>query len=104
MERVEAAKRTRRVSPRNKQRGLVAQDGETMPLRAVRKATGLTQVDVANVSGISQGDVSRLEHRGSFDECQIATLRRYVEAMGGELLLVACFGNTEITLAAAEES
>jgi transcriptional regulator with XRE-family HTH domain len=67
-------------------------------LRAVREAVGKTQVEIADASDIDQGDVSRLEARESLDECQIDTLRRYVAALGGELELVAAFGDKKISL------
>jgi transcriptional regulator with XRE-family HTH domain len=68
-------------------------------LRAVREAVGKTQVEIADASDIDQGDVSRLEARESLDECQVDTLRRYVAALGGELELVATFGDKKISLA-----
>jgi len=59
----------------------------------VREATGKTQVDVAEKSAMDQADVSRLESREDFEDCQVATLRRYVAALGGTLELVAKFGD-----------
>ena len=49
-------------------------------------------------SRIDQGDISRLETRGTLDDCQVETLRRYVVALGGELELVAVFGDKKIIL------
>ncbi|MES1165822.1 MAG: XRE family transcriptional regulator [Verrucomicrobiota bacterium] len=80
-------------------RGLRAQRGVHLTIRTVREATGKTQVDVAALSDIDQSDVSRLESRDNFDDCQVSTLRRYVEAIGGRLELVAAFGNKKIILA-----
>jgi hypothetical protein len=70
-----------------------------MTLRGLREGTGLKQTEVAESSGIDQGDVSRLEARDSLDDCQVGTLRRYVVALGGELELVATFGDKRFTLA-----
>jgi predicted transcriptional regulator len=70
-------------------------------LRTVREATGKTQVDVARESQIDQADVSRLEGRVDFDDCQVATIRRYLAAIGGQLELVARFGNKRIVLVGA---
>jgi transcriptional regulator with XRE-family HTH domain len=67
-------------------------------LRALREAIGTTQVDVATESQMDQGDVSRLERRQSFDDCQLATLRRYIEALGGQLEITATFGNKRISV------
>lgn len=79
-------------------RGLRAKRGVHMPLRTIRAATGKPQMEVAASSGIDQGDISRLEHRETFDDCQISTLRRYVEALGGELELVAKFDNKRLII------
>lgn len=47
---------------------------------------------------MDQGDISRLETRGTLDDCQVETIRRYVVALGGELELVAMFGDKKIIL------
>lgn len=79
-------------------RGLRAARGVRMTLRGVREASGRTQVAVAEESGMDQSDISRLENRTDFSECQVATLQRYVEALGGQLELVARFGEKRLTL------
>jgi hypothetical protein len=63
---------------------------------------GKTQIDIAKHSQIDQGDVSRLETRSDFEDCQVATLRRYVEALGGSLELVARFGDKRIVISGVE--
>ena len=83
-------------------RGLRAQRGVRLTLRVLREATGKTQADVAALTEIDQADVSRLERRHEFDDCQVATLRRVVEALGGQLELVATFGNKRMTVTGAE--
>jgi hypothetical protein len=51
---------------------------------------------------MGQGDISKLERRA---DVYISTLRRYIEAMGGELLLVARFPDgAEIPVELAETS
>ena len=62
-----------------------------------------TQADVAALSGIDQADISRLERRTEFDDCHLATLRRYIEALGGAMGLVATFGAKKIELAGAHD-
>ena len=79
-------------------RGLRAQRGVHLTLRAVREAVGRTQVDIREASRIDQSDISRLEGRPTLDESQVSTIRRYVAALGGRLDLVAVFGNKEIIL------
>ena len=59
-------------------------------LRAVREMAGKTQVELAREAGISQAELSRNESAGDH---LVSTLRRYVEALGGELEILARFGD-----------
>jgi transcriptional regulator with XRE-family HTH domain len=59
-----------------------------MKLPDLRKARALTQQSVANVLGIAQGDVSKLERR---TDTYVGTLRGYIEALGGRLRILAEF-------------
>ncbi len=68
-------------------------------MRALREAVGKTQVEVAVDASMDQSDVSRLERRGDFEDCLVSTLRRYLAALGGQLELVASFGQKKIILA-----
>ena len=61
---------------------------EEMALRELRKAHHRTQASMAKQLGISQDGVSRLEKRS---DLLLSTLRNYVEAMGGNLSLIAEF-------------
>jgi transcriptional regulator with XRE-family HTH domain len=61
---------------------------EEMTLRELRMARKLTQVRMARTLGITQDSVSRLEKRS---DLLLSTLRKTVEAMGGNLSLVAEF-------------
>jgi len=61
---------------------------EEMTLRELRHARKLTQVRMANTLGITQDSVSRLEKR---TDLLLSTLRKTVQAMGGNLSLVAEF-------------
>src|SRR6202166_2248949 len=63
---------------------------EEMTLRELRQARKLTQVRMAKTLGITQDSVSRLEKRS---DLLLSTLRKTVEAMGGNLSLVAEFPN-----------
>jgi transcriptional regulator with XRE-family HTH domain len=60
-------------------------------LADVRKAQHLTQVEVAQVMGVTQSRVSQLE-KGSLEASEIGTVRKYVEALGGHLRVLADFG------------
>jgi hypothetical protein len=79
-------------------RGLRAQRGVHLTLRTLREAAGKTQVDVTGASQMDQADVSRLEGRESFDDCQVSTLQRYLSAIGGRLEIVAAFGDKKIVV------
>jgi hypothetical protein len=79
-------------------RGLRAQRGVHLTLRTLREAAGKTQVDVTGLSKMDQADISRLESRESFDDCQVSTLQRYLSAIGGQLELVAAFGNKKVVV------
>jgi transcriptional regulator with XRE-family HTH domain len=61
---------------------------EEMTLRELRHARQLTQVKMAKKLGVTQDSVSRLEKRS---DLLLSTLRKTVEAMGGNLSLVAEF-------------
>lgn len=61
---------------------------EEMTLRELRRARKLTQVRVAKTLGITQDSVSRLEKRS---DLLLSTLRKTVQAMGGNLSLIAEF-------------
>jgi transcriptional regulator with XRE-family HTH domain len=61
---------------------------EEMSLRDLRKARKLTQARVAKALGITQDSVSRLENRS---DLLLSTLRKTVEAMGGDVRIIAEF-------------
>ncbi len=57
-------------------------------LAEIRKALSITQKDLADRTGLTQGEVSRFEN-AELTGAKIGTLERYVEGMGGCLRLVA---------------
>jgi len=57
-----------------------------MLLSEVRQLVGLTQEEAAKKLGVKQPTLSRLE---SQDDMYISTLRRLIEALGGQLEIVA---------------
>ena len=63
---------------------------ELATLKDLRQAVKRTQRELASSLGVGQDTVSRLEQR---NDMLISTLKRYVEAMGGQLDLVARFPN-----------
>ena len=79
-------------------RRLVAKDLLDMDLRAIRQVVSKTPVDVAGALKVDQSLVSKMEARGDH---LVSTLRRYVEALGGELEIVATFGDRRVRLRTA---
>ncbi|MGH3730492.1 MAG: helix-turn-helix domain-containing protein [Micromonosporaceae bacterium] len=67
-------------------------------LRQIRQAQSVRQSDVAAEMNVSQGRVSRIEN-GELDHTELGTLQRYVQALGGQLRVVADFGDEQLTLA-----
>lgn len=67
-------------------------------LRELRESANLTQVELAALLDVSQNRVSRLEH-GDLERTQIDTLRRYVEAIGGQLHVEVEIGEQRFQLA-----
>ncbi len=61
-----------------------------MSLKELREMSGLTQIEAASAARMAQSDLSKLERREDF---KLSTLRRYIEALGGELDVVARFGD-----------
>lgn len=57
-------------------------------LAELRTSRGMTQVELAERLGKSQGNVSELERR---DDVYLSTLREYVEGLGGRLEVAAVF-------------
>lgn len=66
-------------------------------LREIREASGVNQDALADRLGVSQSRVSRIE-RGDMERAELATLRSYVQALGGELEVSARFGDERVTL------
>lgn len=62
----------------------------TMPLAEIRKAIGMTQAELASRLDVAQGSVSKVENAA---DMYLTTLRKYVEALGGELHLTARFAD-----------
>lgn len=61
---------------------------DEMPLNELRQARGLSQKMLADVLRVQQPSIAKLEKR---TDMYISTLRSHIEAMGGELEVVARF-------------
>lgn len=61
---------------------------DEMPLHELRQARGLSQKMLADVLHVQQPSIAKLERR---TDMYISTLRSHIEAMGGELEVIARF-------------
>ena len=66
-------------------------------LREARSEGGMTQAQLAQAMGVSQNRVSRMES-GDLATMSLDTIRRYVEALGGKVSLVADLPTGRVTL------
>jgi predicted transcriptional regulator len=76
-------------------RARVKAELEELTLKALRQGLDLTQVEVGRSAQMTQSELSRVESR---NDHLTSTLRRYVEALGGELEISAVFGGRRIKL------
>ena len=74
--------------PTKRRASVEVRAGNLATLKDLRRAVEQTQHDLAATLGVGQDTISRLEKRS---DMLLSTLRRYVEAMGGKLELVAQF-------------
>ncbi len=61
---------------------------DAIALGQLRERFEISQAEIASRMGTNQPGVSKLERR---EDLYLSTLREYVEALGGELMLVARF-------------
>ena len=59
-----------------------------MPLHELRAARQMTQEKLAEELHVKQAAVSKLERRA---DMYVSTLREVISAMGGEIVITACF-------------
>jgi transcriptional regulator with XRE-family HTH domain len=65
-----------------------------LDLAAIRRATGLTQTELAANLGVGQAQISKVEHQ---DDMLISTLASYLEALGVTASLVIELGQQKVT-------
>jgi predicted transcriptional regulator len=68
---------------------------EEMDLAELRRAMQLSQEEIGQTLEIQQGAVAKIEKRA---DMFVSTLRRFVEAMGGELEIVAKFPDHSVRI------
>jgi predicted XRE-type DNA-binding protein len=66
-----------------------------MPLNELRQARGLSQKVLADILHVQQPTIAKLEKR---TDMYLSTLRSHIEAMGGELELVAHFPDGSVRI------
>jgi transcriptional regulator with XRE-family HTH domain len=88
LERMDPARRAR---VEERVRATIAQ----LPLDELREARDLTQTQLAATLGVDQAQVSKLERRA---DMYVSTLRRFIQAMGGELEIRAHFPDGEVRI------
>ena len=71
-----------------------------MPLQELRQARALSQEELAEVLGLNQATISKLERR---TDMYLSSLRRFVEAMGGELEISASFPDGKVRIQLLED-
>ncbi|MDQ6602029.1 MAG: helix-turn-helix transcriptional regulator [Chloroflexota bacterium] len=68
---------------------------QVLLLQKLREHRKVTQHELADALGVAQSNISRIEHE---DDPQVSTVRKFVEALGGELVLQAKIGDEMIDL------
>jgi len=71
-----------------------------MPLQELRQAKNMSQERLAEILDTKQSNISRIEKR---TDMYISTLRSYIQAMGGELKIVAHFPEGDISIRQFQE-
>lgn len=66
-----------------------------MLLSEIRLRVGKSQTELAQILGVKQPGLSRLEKQ---DDMQVSTLKRIVEALGGKLVIVASFPKADVAV------
>jgi DNA-binding XRE family transcriptional regulator len=72
---------------------------DAVTLAELRAQRGVTQQGVAQALGVTQANISRIEHE---EDLYLSTLRSYVAALGAELEITAVFPDGKITLVPEE--
>jgi len=85
-----------RVNRRQQMRAQMLAAVSGAQLAEIRQQLGLTQVQLAEATGLSQARISQIENG---DAVGLDTLRTYVAGLGGHLDVVARIGNIQLNVA-----
>jgi DNA-binding Xre family transcriptional regulator len=66
-----------------------------MPLDELRKARELTQLQLAEIMGLQESEISKVEHRS---DVSVSALAEYIEALGGRLEIRAVFPDRQVLI------
>ena len=91
----ELANRTMTPQSRARAAGRTRHILAEMLLAEVRAQSGKSQSELARALGIKQPSLSKLEHQ---DDMQISTLRRIIDALGGQVEIIARFPTNAVRL------
>ncbi len=91
------SKRRRAIEARGQE--LLQKIDRRVTLAQMRKSQKVSQAKLAEALGVKQMQVSRLEKR---KDPRLSTLRRSIEALGGQLTMIATFPNQEPMVLVAE--
>jgi len=85
------------MSPANREKadGMARQMLAEMPLNELRQARGLSQKMLAEVLHVQQPSIAKIEKR---TDMYLSTLRSHIEAMGGELEVIARFPDGSVKI------
>jgi len=73
----------------------VDEEVAALSLGGLRRSLEVTQEELSRSSSMTQSELSRIERRGDH---RTSTLRRYVEALGGELEISAVIGGKRVKI------
>ena len=68
---------------------------QSIELAKLRKAKQLKQSELANLMGVSQANISKVE---SGKDIQLSTLQQYINALGGEVSITAKMPSGDVIL------
>jgi len=91
-----------RMSPEARERAEIEamRLASEMDLAELRRALKLSQEELAQTLQVGQAAVAKLEKRA---DMYVSTLRRFIEAMGGELEIVARFPDHQVRIKSLRE-
>lgn len=93
------AKRREAIEAKGQQ--LLEKIDRRVTLAEIRKSRKVSQAKLAETLGVKQMQVSRLEKR---KDPRLSTLRRSIEALGGQLTMIATFPNQEPMVLVADST